>query len=171
MEPRIVNRCEITKKRYRTQLLTATGRRVLWLYGAVCAVLLLMIVAALVKGEKTMLLYELLLLALMLFMCFAYPRLQAASTHRRWYLAEFRDPVAVTSFYEEEVVFHVETVPQDLKSAYKHIWCVLEKDDMLILMLRGKGEMLLDPAGFEKGDRAKLRAFLQRKAPRAKLKF
>lgn len=171
MEPKFENHCTLTKKRIADHLSAAIRWRGLWMYGAIWAVLVLMIVMDFIRGSTGTAVYELCLLAVTLFLYFAVPKIQARLRHRRYHYIEFRDVVMKTRFYDEQIVCENEGEPVPLEAPYKKLWAARPCGDMVILLLRGKGEMLLDPQGFEKGNMKALGQFLQAKAPKAKIRF
>lgn len=171
MEAKFENRCTLTQKRMANHLSAAIRWRGLWMYGAIWAVLVLMIVTDFVRGNAGTAVYELCLLALTLFLYFAVPKIQARLRHRKYHFVEFRDLVMTTRFYDDKMVCESEGEPAALEAPYKKLWALRPCGDMVIVLLRGKGEMLLDPAGFEKGNMKALAQFLQAKAPKAKIRF
>lgn len=171
MEARFENQCVLTKKHIRDHLRVVTRRRCWALYGGLWLVLLLMIAANFLQGQTDLAVYALCLLAVTLLAFFAVPELQAALRHRRWHYIAFRDTLTEAKFYEDRMVFSGEAEPQPVEYGYKQLRTVVRCGDMILLMMKGRGEILLDENGFRKGDPAKFRDFLQRKAPKAKIKY
>lgn len=171
MEPRFENVCVLTKKHIGDHLRIITRRRTWALYGALWLVLIFMSVTAFGRSQYTLGIYTACLLALSLFAFFVAPELQTRLRYRKWYYIGFRDSVGRTQFYEDKFVYSCEGEPRDIHGTYTRLWAAFRKDDLIVLALRGKGEALLAVDGFEKGDLQKLKAFLARKAPKAKLNF
>lgn len=168
MEPKFENHCQLSKRRIRGHLSAAIRWRGLWLYAAVWAVLVLMIVTNFLQGSRGTAVYECILLALTLFLYFVVPRLQAHVRHRRYHYIAFRDAVMKTSFYDEDILCENEGEGQSERVPYKKLRAARPCGDMVILLLKGKGELLLSVDGFEKGNLKALMAFLAAKAPQMK---
>lgn len=171
MEARFENQCVLTKKHMRDHLRIITRWRCWALYGGVWLVLVLMIISNLVQDQTGIAIYAMCLLAVTLLAFFAVPEIQAALRYRRWYYIAFRDTVAQASFYEDRIVYSSEAEPQPVEYDYKKLRTVIVCDDMILLLMKGKGEVLLGADGFQKGNPDKFKAFLQRKAPKAKIKW
>ncbi len=171
MEARFENQCVLTKKHIRDHLRIITRRRCWALYGGLWLVLLLMIVSNLLQGQTGVAIYAGCLLAVTLLAFFVVPEIQAALRYRRWHYIAFRDSLARAEFYEDRMVYSSEGEPKPVEYAYKKLRTVIRCDDMLLLMMKGKGEILLGTEGFTKGNPEKFRAFLARKAPKAKIKY
>lgn len=171
MEAKFENHCSLSKKRIREHLSAAIRWRALGLYIAIWAVLVLMIVTNFLRGNGGIALYECVLLALTLFLYFAVPHLQARVRYRRYYYIAFRDVVMKTRFYDEEILCENEGEGQSLHIPYKNLRLARPCGDMILLLLRGKGEVLLARDGFVKGNLKALSVFLQSKAPKVKIRF
>ncbi len=171
MEARFENVCVLTKKHIRDHLRIITRRRCWALYGALWLVLVLMSASSFARAQITLGIYTACLLILTLLAFFAVPELQAALRHRKWHYLNFRDSLAHTEFYEDYFIYFSEGEPQERRFRYEKLWRVFRSGDLLIFAMRGKGEALVAADGFEKGDLTKLKSFLARKAPKAKLDF
>lgn len=161
----------MTPKHIRDHLRIITRRRCWALYGALWLALILMIVTNLLRGDRAMAIYALCLLVLTLLAFFAVPELQTVLRRRRWHYIAFRPIWTQAKFYEDRMVFSTEAEPQERSYPYHRLWRVFRSDDLLILAMKGHGEILLATDGFQKGDPAKFRDFLQRKAPKAKIRY
>ncbi len=171
MEARFENVCVLTKKHIRDHLRIITRQRCWALYGALWLALVFMSVMAFVRSQYTLGIYTACLLVLTLFSFFVVPEIQTALRYRKWYYIGFRDSLARTRFYEDKLVYTSEGEPEERHYPYNKLWAAFCCDDLIILAMKGRGEALIAADGFEKGDRAKLKAFLARKAPKAKLYF